>query len=144
MSPRAVSAEPDPVDLHVGQKIRARRRELNLSQASIAASCKVSFQQVQKYENGANRVSAAMLVKLAHALNTNPGWFVDDAPGAPGAPKTDKLREGFRLLAITPGAVELLQDFAAIPEQAQNVVREGVSMVRHGAASATAMRSAAQ
>lgn len=58
---------PDHVDAHVGRKIAARRAELGQSQATLAEGVGVSFQQVQKYEHGGNRVSASALVKIATA-----------------------------------------------------------------------------
>lgn len=74
---KAHPAEPrtgaDPVDVYVGAEIRARRRRLDLSQTDLANACRVTFQQVQKYERGANRVSASMLVRIASALRCKPG-----------------------------------------------------------------------
>ena len=66
MAPRDVSsAGPDPIDVAVGARIRNRRLWLGLSQTQLADALGVTFQQVQKYERGANRVSASMLVKSA-------------------------------------------------------------------------------
>ena len=56
------------VDVALGERIRRRRRELGLSQSALGAKLGITFQQVQRYENGTNRVSAAMLVRLAEAL----------------------------------------------------------------------------
>jgi transcriptional regulator with XRE-family HTH domain len=55
-------------DVALGERIRRRRRELGLSQSALGGKLGITFQQVQKYENGANRVSASMLVKLSDAL----------------------------------------------------------------------------
>ena len=52
---------PHPIDVHVGLRVRGRRHELGMSQSTLADALGVSFQQVQKYERGANRVSASML-----------------------------------------------------------------------------------
>ena len=57
-----------PLDQILGERIRRRRRELSLSQSALGARLGITFQQIQKYENGTNRVSATMLVKLAEAL----------------------------------------------------------------------------
>ena len=59
---------PDPVDIHVGARIREERVTAGLTQAELGAAIGVTFQQVQKYERGANRVSASMLVRIASAL----------------------------------------------------------------------------
>lgn len=68
---------PDPIDIHVGQQIRARRKILGVSQELLAKACEVSFQQIQKYERGANRVSCSMLVKIAGALDAPPQFVFD-------------------------------------------------------------------
>ncbi len=65
------------VDKHVGQRIRARRREIGLSQMELAASMDVSFQQVQKYEVGANRASAARLLELGRVLDVPVSYFFE-------------------------------------------------------------------
>ena len=69
-----------PIDRHVGQRIRARRKERGLSQNRLAEAIGVTFQQVQKYERGANRVVASRLFDLAAALNVPVDYFFDDAP----------------------------------------------------------------
>ncbi len=61
---------PDPIDVAVGAHIRIRRRWLGFSQTKLADALGITFQQVQKYERGANRVSASMLVKIAAKLET--------------------------------------------------------------------------
>ena len=87
--------------------MRARRKQLGLSQSDLASAIGVSFQQVQKYERGANRVSGSTLVAVAAALRTTVGWLVgEEGEGAHGD-------DVFRALA-TRGAMELLQAYAAI------------------------------
>lgn len=98
---------PDPIDVAVGQRIRARRKWLRVSQTSLADHLGVSFQQVQKYERGANRVSASMLVKIAWKLEVTAGSLVGEA----AAPLGDETL--CEKLAV-PGAVELLEAFARI------------------------------
>jgi transcriptional regulator with XRE-family HTH domain len=70
-------------DTEIGARIRQRRQELALSQAHLARRLGVTFQQVQKYESGANRVSAAMLHQIAVALEAPLDWFFADAPVGP-------------------------------------------------------------
>ncbi len=69
---------PDPIDIEVGNRMRGRRNILRMSQGVLADALGVSFQQVQKYERGANRVSASMLVKAAKALGTTVGHLVGE------------------------------------------------------------------
>lgn len=68
---------PDQVDAHVGDRIRTRRRELTQSQDSLAELIGVSFQQVQKYEGGKNRVSASALVKIASAQGVPVAFYFE-------------------------------------------------------------------
>lgn len=66
------------VDVHVGQRIRLRRTLLGMSQEQLAEKLDITFQQVQKYERGANRVSASRLWDLSQILDTEIGYFFDD------------------------------------------------------------------
>src|SRR5580692_8901907 len=68
---------PNPVDLHVGARIRMRRRMLGVSQEKLADALGLTFQQVQKYERGANRVSASKLYEIAAALKTPVAYFFE-------------------------------------------------------------------
>ena len=74
---------PDPLDIAVGARIRARRRWLEFSQTQLADALGITFQQVQKYENAANRVSASMLVKIAAKLETTVAALVGESTTSP-------------------------------------------------------------
>jgi transcriptional regulator with XRE-family HTH domain len=65
------------IDLHLGKRLRRRRRLLGLTQQQLAATVGVRFQQIQKYECGANRISAARLWRLSEALEVPVGYFYD-------------------------------------------------------------------
>jgi transcriptional regulator with XRE-family HTH domain len=76
---RAANREgPDPIDIAVGARIRTRRRATGFSQTQLAESLGITFQQVQKYERGANRVSASMLVRIAAKLETSVAALVGE------------------------------------------------------------------
>ena len=107
-----------PVDRHVGQVLRARRRTLQLSQTAVADRLGVSFQQLQKYERGTNRVSASVLYTLSQVLDLPVGRFFDGLPGPEdaddgsarnlvaemiSAPEGPALAEAF--LRLPPGAI---------------------------------------
>ena len=98
------------LDLSIGARLRARRRQMGLSQTELAGKLGVSFQQVQKYERGANRISASTLVTAASALSSSVAWLV----GEEGIGREDD-DELFRALA-EPGAIEMLRAFNAIPD----------------------------
>jgi transcriptional regulator with XRE-family HTH domain len=70
------------IDVHLGMRLRRRRRLLGLTQEQLASACGVRFQQIQKYECGANRISAARLWQLAEALGVAVGYFFDGLSGA--------------------------------------------------------------
>ena len=67
----------DDIDVHLGKRMRRRRRLLGLTQQQLAMACGVRFQQIQKYECGANRISAARLWQLSEALEVPIGYFYD-------------------------------------------------------------------
>jgi transcriptional regulator with XRE-family HTH domain len=66
---------PDPIDIHVGLQIKLRRKQIHMSQERLADGLRLTFQQVQKYEKGANRVSASMLFRAAQILGVRPDYF---------------------------------------------------------------------
>lgn len=71
------------IDVHLGKRLRRRRRLLGLTQQQLAGACGVRFQQIQKYECGANRISAARLWQLSEALEVPVGYFYDGLTEAP-------------------------------------------------------------
>ncbi|ENN85579.1 putative transcriptional regulator protein [Rhizobium freirei PRF 81] len=85
-----------PVDVHVGQQLRIRRVHSNLSQTELGQKVGLSYQQVQKYESGKNRISASMLYDIAGGLNVPVRCFFDGLPqpgsgeGAAIAPEADE------------------------------------------------------
>ena len=103
------AAGPDPVDIAIGARMRLRRKSMGISQGALADQIGVSFQQVQKYERGANRVSGSTLVAVAAALDTTVGWLV----GEEGA-ISDAADDIVQALAVS-GAVDLLEAFVDIP-----------------------------
>jgi transcriptional regulator with XRE-family HTH domain len=76
-----VGSRLNPIDAHVGKCLRTRRAALHMSQGALGDALGVTFQQVQKYENGINRVSASRLHHLAHILQVPVAFFFEGAPG---------------------------------------------------------------
>lgn len=68
---------PDPVDVHVGSRVRLRRTVLGMSQERLADQLGITFQQVQKYENGSNRIGASRLYMIATILNVSVEYFYE-------------------------------------------------------------------
>lgn len=101
---------PGPLDLNVGARIRLRRKQLGITQSQLADALGLTFQQVQKYERGVNRVSASVLVKIAKRLDCPVSYLLGEEGG--GQPE-----EIAPSVLVTPGAVELLEVYARIPDR---------------------------
>jgi len=94
---------PDPVDIHVGSRVRLRRTMLGMSQEKLGDNLGITFQQIQKYEKGANRIGASRIQNIAVALNTPVAFFFEDAPhtvdgvicGGMGEPKSTNYLADF-------------------------------------------------
>jgi transcriptional regulator with XRE-family HTH domain len=82
---------PNPIDKHVGSRVRMRRVLVGLSQEKLGDSLGVTFQQVQKYEKGTNRIGASRLQQISKVLGVPVSFFFDDAPGEEN--KTDGFGE---------------------------------------------------
>lgn len=82
--------KPNPIDVHVGSRVRLRRNVLGMSQEKLGESLGITFQQVQKYEKGTNRVGASRLQAIASILTVPVSFFFEDAPGS----ETERI-EGF-------------------------------------------------
>ena len=114
--PETSTKAPDPMDIALGAAVRIRRRTLGISQEALAEQCGVSFQQVQKYENGANRISFSRLVQIARALKCRVVDLMDvlDAPDRESAGDLDLLTR-----MRTPGALELLAAYERLTPDAR-------------------------
>ena len=77
---------PNPIDIHVGSRVRLRRMMLGMSQERLGESLGITFQQIQKYEKGTNRIGASRLQHIARVLTVPISFFFEDAPGTPGMP----------------------------------------------------------
>src|SRR5690348_7052572 len=82
---------PNPIDVHVGSRIRLRRTLLGMSQERLAEAIGLTFQQVQKYERGANRVGSSRLFDLARVLDVPVSYFFEDMPNAVQEKSPSKL-----------------------------------------------------
>jgi transcriptional regulator with XRE-family HTH domain len=87
---KAKNLEPEqrskPIDVHVGSRVRLRRTLLGMSQEKLGGALGLTFQQVQKYERGVNRIGASRLFDLARVLDVPIGFFFDDMPDSMGGP----------------------------------------------------------
>ncbi|MEP4031730.1 helix-turn-helix transcriptional regulator [Roseibium polysiphoniae] len=74
---------PNPIDIHVGSRVRLRRMMLGMSQEKLGEALGITFQQIQKYEKGTNRIGASRLQHIATILKVPVAFFFEDAPGTP-------------------------------------------------------------
>jgi len=107
---------PNPIDVHVGKRIRMRRLFLGMNQETLANALGLTFQQVQKYEGGANRVSASRLSAMAEILGVPISFFFGDlqSDDAPQSAAEQEARERME----RPETIELIRLYYAIPDTA--------------------------
>jgi transcriptional regulator with XRE-family HTH domain len=105
------------MDIALGAAVRIRRRTIGMSQEALAEQCGVSFQQIQKYENGANRISFSRLVQIARALRCRVVDLMDvlDTPDRETSGDLDLLTR-----MRTPGALELLAAYERLAPDARS------------------------
>ena len=126
--PGTKSRAAHPIDIETGANLRSARKAKGLSQMELGRVLGITFQQIQKYERGANRISASMLVQAAHTLGVSSASILpaDDAPPMPDLT---------RLAAATKGMDEAMQLFAAIksPRLRREIIRLMRAMVETSA-----------
>jgi transcriptional regulator with XRE-family HTH domain len=88
-----VKSSPDPVDIHVGARVRLRRTLLGMSQEKLGKALGLTFQQVQKYERGANRIGSSRLFQLSKILDVSVSFFFDEMT-TDTTKKADGMAEG--------------------------------------------------
>jgi len=109
--------KPDPIDVHVGSRLRLRRTLMGMSQEKLARSLSLTFQQIQKYERGANRIGAGRLFRLGQILEVPVGFFYDDM--------SLEVKQSY---VDTPGFAELGQEPYQHKDEASR--RETLELVR--------------
>ncbi len=90
---KQTSRGPNPIDIHVGARVRLRRNLLGLTLQTLAKAVGVTYQQLQKYERGVNRIGASRLFNLSHVLDVPVSFFFEDlSPAAAGAGRKRRAR----------------------------------------------------
>lgn len=122
------------MDIALGAAVRIRRRTIGMSQEALAEQCGVSFQQIQKYENGANRISFSRLVQIARALRCRVTDLLDvlDTPDEEPSVDLDLLSR-----MRTPGALELLTVYEQLPQDARTALVSFLRILAPDAVAAT-------
>ncbi|RWJ21148.1 MAG: helix-turn-helix domain-containing protein [Mesorhizobium sp.] len=114
--------QPEPVDVHVGRRIRMRRVWMEMAQATLGEAIGVTFQQVQKYEKGTNRVGASRLQQIADVLDVPVSYFFEDMPGgatngAGDASAGSVLHPELMQLVSNDQALALIRAFSRIEDE---------------------------
>lgn len=109
---RTVDGQPNPTDIHVGKRLRLRRTLLGMSQEKLGVAVGLTFQQVQKYERGTNRIGASRLYELSRVLGVSVNYFFEEMPEA------------------EPQAAQGLEDSAVDFVAGPTVKRETLELVR--------------
>lgn len=130
------SRSPNPIDVHVGRRVRQRRKAMGVTQERLADDLGLTFQQVQKYERGANRVSASKLYEIAVALQTSTEYFFEGladpsslkAGGGEAEPASEKFVNAF---LMSSEGLELAELFSQLksPRLRKRIVELVRSMV---------------
>jgi transcriptional regulator with XRE-family HTH domain len=128
------------MDIALGAAVRIRRRTLGISQEALAEQCGVSFQQIQKYENGANRISFSRLVQIARALECRVIDLMEVLDG-PDRETTGDLDLLTRMR--TPGVLELVSAYERLAPEARSSLVGFLRVLTAGAAEAPTRREVA-
>lgn len=120
--------QPNPIDVYVGSRIRMRRNILGMSQEKLGEHLGITFQQIQKYEKGTNRVGASRLQAIASILEVPPSFFFDGAPGGQeGLMEESQSTYMVDFLSSTEG-IQLNRAFARIEDP--KIRRKVIDLVR--------------
>ena len=124
--------QPNPIDIHVGSRVRLRRMMLGMSQEKLGEQLGITFQQIQKYEKGTNRIGASRLQHIARVLSVPVSFFFEDAPptpnmGAPGIEEPSSTNYVVDFLSSSEG-IQLNKAFVRIKDAQQR--RRVIDLVR--------------
>lgn len=124
--------QPNPTDKHVGAKVRQRRLMMGISQEKLGDALGLTFQQVQKYEKGTNRIGASRLSHIASVLQVAPGWFFPDQPAGSKSTSTQQVDDYTAGFLNTTEGLALCKSFTQI--ESDKLRRSIVLMVQQIAA----------
>jgi len=122
---------PNPIDVYVGSKVRLQRQMLHMSQSTLAGSLGITFQQVQKYEKGTNRIGASRLQAISGILGVPVGFFFKDTESDPvsmSGIETAYMPDGVTQFLGTLDGIKLNRAFLAIKDE--KVRRSVVGLVK--------------
>jgi transcriptional regulator with XRE-family HTH domain len=121
---------PNPIDVHVGGRVRLRRMMQNMSQEKLGESLGITFQQIQKYEKGTNRIGASRLQHISSVLQVPVSFFFEDAPGASSDPGFAEARPAAFVTDFLSSSEGLQLNRAFVRIKDAKVRRKIVDLVR--------------
>ncbi|MGD0719964.1 MAG: helix-turn-helix transcriptional regulator [Roseiarcus sp.] len=129
---------PNPIDSHVGARLRMRRMLVGMSQERLGAALGITFQQIQKYEKGANRIGASRLQDIARVLQVAPAFFFDGAPSGDAPAAAGFAEPGPTDFFSSSEGVQLATAFSQIrdPKVRRRVLALVVSLAQDSSGSA--------
>lgn len=123
---------PNPIDIHVGSRVRLRRTMMSMSQEKLGDALGITFQQIQKYEKGTNRIGASRMQQISAALKVPVAFFFEDAPTLSGTPATGMSEASSTSYVVdflsSPEGIQLNRAFVRISNPA--IRRKIVDMVK--------------
>jgi transcriptional regulator with XRE-family HTH domain len=128
--------DTQPVDAYVGARIRLRRNLLGISQTELGDRIGVTFQQVQKYEKGVNRIGVSRLAKICDVLQITPAWLFEGAPGASTrvSAQTRDMDAAFSAFAADRIAPRVVAAWARLPKRIRRVLADLIIAIATGPA----------
>ena len=120
MNAASTTKEPQAVDRHVGSRVRMQRLLSGISQEKLGEACGITFQQIQKYEKGMNRMGASRLHQIARVLQVPVEFFYEGAPSDSQSGGAIAMEKGARLITefvSTSEGLELAKAFMAVKDQ---------------------------
>ena len=123
--------KPNPIDTHVGSRVRLRRTMLGMSQEKLGEALGITFQQVQKYEKGSNRIGASRLQNISEVLTVPVAYFFEDSPGSTSHASGGMQEAGSDYVVdflSTPEGLQLNRSFVKISDP--RVRRRVIDLVR--------------
>ncbi len=123
---------PNPIDIHVGSRVRLRRTMQGLSQEKLGDALGITFQQIQKYEKGTNRIGASRMQQISTTLKVPVSFFFEDAPTPSGTPASGMAEASSTSYVVdflsSPEGIQLNRAFVRITNP--SIRRKVIDLVR--------------
>ena len=123
-------SKPDPIDVHVGSRLRMRRTLLGMSQMKLGEALGLTFQQIQKYERGANRIGSSRLFKLSKILDVPVQFFFDELKDHQGQTTSTVAHQLDKQILEKRETLEMVRAYYGLPAPVRKAFFENMKTVR--------------